>query len=122
MSGKYLRRFLEHFCKATGMVFSTQKSVFLEFGWEADELDLIKTILPYDSKPVKEGFKYLGIFLKPNYYFGLDWIWLKKKCAKRILSWSHRWLSLGGRVILVKVVLDSISVYWISMEKIPKSF
>ena len=72
MSGKYLRRFLEHFCKATGMVFSTQKSVFLEVGWEADELVLIKAILPYDIKPVGEGFKYLVFFLKPNCYSSLD--------------------------------------------------
>jgi hypothetical protein len=37
------------------------------------------------------------------------------------LSWSHRWLSLGGRVILVKVVLEIIYVYWISLAKIPIS-
>jgi len=51
----------------------------------------------------------------------LDWIWLEKKFDKRSMSWSHRWLSLGGRVILVKVVLESIFAYWLSMEKIPKS-
>jgi len=37
------------------------------------------------------------------------------------MNWCHRWLSLGGRVILVKVVLESIYVYWISLENIPKS-
>jgi hypothetical protein len=112
---------LELFCQATGMIFITQKLLFLEVGWEENEMDLIKAILPYDIKPVEEGFKYLGLFLKPNYYSRLDWIWLEKKIDKRILSWSHKWLSLGGRVILVKFVLESIYVYWLSMEKIPKS-
>jgi hypothetical protein len=44
-----------------------------------------------------------------------------KKIEKRIANWSHRWLSLGGRVTLVKVVLESILVYWLSLAKIPKS-
>jgi ribonuclease HI len=44
-----------------------------------------------------------------------------EKIEKRIANWSHRWLSLGGRVTLVKVVLESIPVYWLSLAKIPKS-
>jgi hypothetical protein len=43
-----------------------------------------------------------------------------KKVEKRIANWSHRWLSLGGRYTLIKVVLESIPVYWLSVEKIPK--
>jgi len=39
---------------------------------------------------------------------------------KKIANWSHRWLSLGGRATLVKVVLESILVYWLSFAKIPK--
>jgi len=77
---------LEIFCKATRMVFSTQKSVFLEVGWEADEMVFIKAILPYDIKQVGEGFMYLGFFLKQNFYSSLDWSWLEKKVDKRIMS------------------------------------
>jgi hypothetical protein len=46
---------------------------------------------------------------------------LEKKFETRISNWSHRWLSLGRRVTLVKVVLESIPVYWLSLAKIPKS-
>jgi hypothetical protein len=49
---------LDLFCKATGMAFSPHKSVFLEAGWEVEELDMIKEIFPYDVKLVDEGFKY----------------------------------------------------------------
>jgi hypothetical protein len=49
-----------------------------------------------------------------------DWSWLEKKIEKIISNWSHRWLTLGGRVTLVKYVLESILVYWISLAKIPK--
>jgi hypothetical protein len=72
---------------------------------------MLKGLLPFEVKPIDEGFKYLGCFLKPNCYSRMDWIWLVKKFEKRIASWSHRWLSLGGRVTLVKEVLESIPVF-----------
>jgi hypothetical protein len=36
LSGKFLRRFLELFCKATWMAFNPQKFVFLEVGWDVE--------------------------------------------------------------------------------------
>jgi hypothetical protein len=103
------------------MAFSPQKYSFLEAGWMEEELTMLKGFLPFDVKPIDEGFKYLGCFLKPNCYTRMDWNWLVKKIEKRIANWSHRWLSLWGRVTLVKVVLESIDVYWLSLAKIPKS-
>lgn len=35
--------------------------------------------------------------------------------------WCYRFLSLGGRLILTKAVLESIPVYWLSLFKIPVS-
>jgi len=77
--------------------------------------------MSYDVKYIDEGFKYLGCFLKPNCYNKVDWYWLVRKFEKMISNWSLRWLSLGGRVTLVKVALESILVYWLSLDKIPKS-
>ena len=104
---------LESFSKAAGMAFSPQKSMFLEAGWTAKELVVLKDFMPYDVTSVDSGFKYLECFLKPNCYKKTDWFWLVRKFEKRIVSWSLRWLSLGGRVILAKVVLESIPVYWL---------
>jgi len=42
------------------MVFSPQKSSFLEVGWTVEEIEVLKEILPFDVKPVDEGFKYIG--------------------------------------------------------------
>jgi hypothetical protein len=44
----------------------------------------------------------------------------REKIEKRISNWSHRWLTLGGRYTLVKSVLESIPVYFISLAKIQK--
>jgi hypothetical protein len=52
------------------MAFSPQKSSFLEVGWVEEDLALLKEIFPFDVKPIDEGFKYLGCFLKPNSIIG----------------------------------------------------
>jgi hypothetical protein len=38
---------------------------------------------------------------------------------KRINFWCTKWLSLGGRYILIKSVLESLPVYWMSLIKFP---
>ena len=56
--------------------------------------------------------KYLGFHLKPCKYLLKDWDWLIPKVEKRIKNWSYRWLSNGGKLTLVKSVLEAIPVYW----------
>ena len=47
-------------------------------------------------------------------------MWLYKKIENRINIWENRSLSRGGRLILLKAVLQSIIVYWASIAYIPK--
>ncbi len=42
-------------------------------------------------------------------------MWLLGKTEKRILIWSHRWLTRAGRLVLIKYVLEAIPVYWMSL-------
>ena len=56
--------------------------------------------------------KYLGFYLKPCRYLLKDWDWLIAKAEKRIMLWSHRWLSRGGKLVLIKSVLEAFPVYW----------
>ena len=62
-----------------------------------------------------QGFKYLGYHLKLNYYQVEDWNRLLQNVDKRIKHWTFQWLSLRGRLVLVKCVLQSILVYWFSI-------
>ena len=66
------------------------------------------------------GLKYLGFYLKPNDYRKQDWYWLLEKMEKGLKIWSHKWLYRAGRLVLVKVVLEAIAVYWMSLAWIPK--
>ena len=56
--------------------------------------------------------KYFGFYLKPCRYLLKDWDSLIGKAEKRIKNWSFRWLSKGGKLILVKSVLEDLPVYW----------
>jgi len=39
----------------------------------------------------------------------------------KINNWCYRWLSLGGRLTLLKVVLSSQPIYWMSLVVVPGS-
>ena len=67
-----------------------------------------------------EGFKYLGFVLKPNAYSFKYWMRLYKKIEGRIGCWNYKFLSRGGRLVILKVVLQSIRVYWATIAYILK--
>jgi hypothetical protein len=48
-----------------------------------------------------------------------DWIWLIDKFEAQIYHWCNRKLSLGGRFLLIKAVLESQHVYWLALANIP---
>jgi hypothetical protein len=57
--------------------------------------------------------------LKQNDYGIEDQNWLFENIEKRIEVWHHRWLSLGGRLTLARLVLEAVPVYCYSMAYIP---
>jgi hypothetical protein len=77
-------------------------------------------IFPYHHLDLQDGFKYLDFFIKPNHYQINDWRWLITKVEKIIKLWCNSWLSKGGRLVLVKVVLEEILVILHSLYFIPK--
>ena len=98
-----------------------EKSGFLYNNIDEETLLSIARVLPYKMETISIGFKYLGYFLKPLGYKVNDWLWLIQKYEKRIYHWSHKYLSLGGRLVLVQAVLSSLLVYWLALAPIPAS-
>ena len=112
---------LDTFCKASGMAISLDKSVLLHNNIAAPELMSLSRAIPFKMLPIAEGFMYLGFFIKPLGYRTKDWDWLVVKFEKKISLWTHKLLSLGGRLILVQSVLTSIPVYWMGLAPVPAS-
>ena len=65
------------------------------------------------------SLKYLGYFSKPNNYREVDSLWVIKKVKAIINDWCNRWISLGECLILVKFILESIPMYWLSLAHVP---
>jgi hypothetical protein len=107
------------FCKASGLSVNQTKTTVHFDGLSKQELLPFKSILPYTFSDLADGFKYLGYFLKIGMQKAEDWGWLLAKISKKIGLWCNRWLSMGGRYILIKTVLEGQPVYWMSMEVIP---
>ena len=69
---------------------------------------------------IQFGLNYLGYLLKLLGYRVNDWMWLQK-FEKRINHWTFKYLSLGGRLILVQSVMSSIPIYWMGLAPLPAS-
>jgi hypothetical protein len=114
-------KILKSFCLASGLQINATKSTILQAGLSEQDLSPFKSLFPYKFSDLASGFKYLGYYLKTGPQRVDDWIWLIKRMEKKIDNWCYRWLSLGGRLTLLKSVLESQPVYWLSLAVIPCS-
>jgi hypothetical protein len=110
---------LNVFCTATGLSINSSKSSVHYWGVSEADLLLLKGSIPFTFIDLKEGFCYLGFRLKPRASTPADWSWLVAIFERKINFWCNKWLSLGGRYILVKSVLEGLAVYWMTLERIP---
>jgi len=110
---------VEVFCKASGLDINIKKSCFVYINIQDSIPQEVVSSWGVASSPLDDGFKYLGYFLKASSYRIVDWFWLVKKFEKRINFWANRWLSMGGRLVLVKFVLQNIQVYLSTLAKLP---
>ena len=85
-----------------------------------EEIVFIADFLGVDHRHATEGLKYLGVFIRPCKYRNRDWRWLVDRCRMRIGKWTHRWLSLGGRLVMVQAVLTQLMVYWAHIFYLPQ--
>lgn len=63
--------------------------------------------------------KYLGIPLKVGKMKKVDWMPLIDKVESSLPNWKGRFLSRGGRLVLINSVLSSIPAYWMSFFYFP---
>ena len=96
---------------ASRLKVNLNKSTFHHFGVHHDFLTHLPSLFHYGVKCLSEGFKYLGFQLKIDSYKVANWKWLLKKYEQRIYHWCNCFLTLGGRYVLLKAMLESQPVY-----------
>jgi len=71
----------------------------------------------------KEGstpFNYLGLPVGANPKKFSIWEPMLEKLANRLNSWGSKYVSLGGRIVLLNSVLNAIPIFYLSYLKMPK--
>jgi hypothetical protein len=114
-----IKETLQLFCLASGLSINYTKSTAHFWGISETELQQLKDIIPLPFINLSEGFTYLGYHLKLGSSSPCDWQWLVALYKNKIDFWCNKWLSIGGRYILIKSVLEGLAVYWMSLERIP---
>jgi hypothetical protein len=114
-----IKRVLGRFCNASGLKINDKKTSFLQYGLQQNVLENLKAIFHYNFLDLSTGFRYLGYYLKIDRYRTKDWQWLIDKYECQISHWCNRWLTIGGRLILIKAVLESQPVYWLALTNLP---
>lgn len=67
-------------------------------------------------------FKYLGLPVGDILSREVTWDPLVNLLAKRLNSWKRRFVSLGGRVVLLNSVFNAIHIFFLSYLKMPVKF
>lgn len=62
-----------------------------------------------------DHISYLGIEIGNNPASIAYWDPLKAKIQKKLHGWKANSVTLAGRVVLIKVALDSIYTHWLSI-------
>ncbi|GJX93267.1 hypothetical protein Tco_0347853 [Tanacetum coccineum] len=68
---------------------------------------------------LKAHFSYLGVKIKDRMSRVKAWDEIINKLLCRLSKWKLKTLSIGGRLTLLKLVLGSLPIYYLSMFKVP---
>ncbi|OMO59710.1 reverse transcriptase [Corchorus capsularis] len=118
-SGK-VKDYLRIYEECSGQKINFEKSVvFFSRNIAQSDRDRVKAIFAVGEQSIIE--KYLGLptFVGRNKRSAFNWI--KERIAKKIASWNMRWLSQGGREVMIKSVLQAIPTYAMNVFAFPQN-
>ncbi|KAJ0853618.1 putative RNA-directed DNA polymerase [Helianthus annuus] len=110
-------RILRCFYICSGLRININKSNLYGIGTSDSETN--NTALVLGCKRGDFPFDYLGIRVGANMNRCCNWKKVVEVFEARLALWKAKLLSIGGRVILIKAVLESIPIYYFSLYKAP---
>lgn len=107
------RRLLSCFSLMAGLTINFQNSNLIRWGrgelWIQDMSSMMQC--QWKQLPIT----YIGIPLGANFSRKHTWELVLEKIRGRLATWKARLLSRSGRLQLIKTVLNSLSIYYLSM-------
>ncbi|GJX77165.1 putative RNA-directed DNA polymerase, eukaryota, reverse transcriptase zinc-binding domain protein [Tanacetum coccineum] len=111
-------RVLQVFYLASGLKINIHKSNVYGIGVSVEEVSLMANNTGCTSGSFP--FVYLGLPIGANMNNTSNWKLLLDRFLSRLSSWKANLLSIGGRLTLIKAVLGSLGIYYLSIFKAPK--
>ena len=118
---KYVRAIKElflNFQAISGLCVNYQKSGLLVLGKEESWTQRVAKML--ECTTIQLPFTYLGIPLGANMRKASSWQIIIDKVQRKLSSWRCSSMSRGGRLTLIKSVLNCLPLYYMSLFKVPR--
>lgn len=118
-SAKGIKRILQSFQLLSGLKINFVKSsIFSSTRFGVELTEIAKELnCSIGSWPMS----YLGMPIGFSSRRRVFWMPLVKKMRDKMAKWKAYSLNQAGRITLVKSVIDSVPVYWMSLHQMPKS-
>ncbi|KAJ0567310.1 putative RNA-directed DNA polymerase [Helianthus annuus] len=108
---------LRCFYLCSGLKINLKKSSLFGIGVDSQEVDEMATVLNCNKGVVP--FVHVGVLVGARMTRTVNWKSVFEIFDSRLALWKASMLSLGGRVTLIKSVLESIPNYYFSLFKAP---
>jgi len=112
-----MRAVLLLFEEMSGLKVNFNKSMLM--GVNIHDSWLSKAALVMSCRKGSIPFVYLGLPIGGDSRKIAFWKPVVDRIVSRLSSWNHKFLSFGGRLVLLKFVLSSLPVYFLSFFKVP---
>ena len=110
-----LKAVLQGFEEASGLKVNFLKSCLVGLNVPRDFMEMACEFLGCSEGTLP--FKYLGLPIGANHRSAMCWEPLLEHMTKRLNSWGNKFLSFGGRIVLLNSVLNAIPIFYLSFLK-----
>jgi mannosylglycoprotein endo-beta-mannosidase len=114
----FLAKTLDHFGEVTGLVTNCAKGQVAPI--RCDNIDLVDILQAFPATQVSFPMRYLGLPLSVTRLKRIHFQPLEDKVASKLRPWIGKHVTMAGRSTLVKAVLTSIVIYFITVLDVPK--
>ncbi|MCI04104.1 LINE-1 reverse transcriptase like, partial [Trifolium medium] len=112
-----LKAVLRGFEMASGLKVNFWKSCLVGVNVSNDFLHMASEFL--NCRLGQTPFKYLGLPVGANPHLFSTWVPMLEVLKRRLGFWGNKYISLGGRVVLINAVLSSIPIFYLAYMKMP---
>ncbi|XP_057734380.1 uncharacterized protein LOC130949758 [Arachis stenosperma] len=116
---KNYRRILRCFELMSGLTINFDKSSLIPINCDVQWVQCMSRVI--GCKVASLSVKYLGIQLGTNPRLVKTWKPIIEKVEEKLSIWKAKVLNKSGKLVLIKSVLNSLPVYYLSLYKMPKA-